>query len=174
MGETSLARRDFIKQTGKAALSFSGALAFGKMINGCATISFKEETPVIYPHVGRHDQKKIQPPDNGCFIGFHPPNFNHYKRWMGVGPKIQIPLYHTMNGPSFPIYTIKDISREGVTPFLYRHIAYDIEDNGFNNLVDNKEFTKNINNYAKDLVKCGIPIFFTTMRNVSMKMRHAR
>jgi len=167
MGETSLARRDFIKQAGKTALSVSGVLAFGNIINGCATLSFKEEGPVIYPHVGRHDQKKIQPPENGCFIGFHPSYFNYYKRHMGVGPKILTPHIYTMRGGTFPKYNFFNISTNGTIPFLFRDIGYDIRDHGFNNLVGNKEFTKKINDYAKVLAKSGIPIFLSTMRELN-------
>ena len=44
-----IGRRDFLKKSGRAALAVGGGLTFNALLSSCATIRFKEETPVIYP-----------------------------------------------------------------------------------------------------------------------------
>jgi hypothetical protein len=60
-------RRDFLKNTGKAALMVGTGLTLDAIVAGCATVGFKETAPVVYPPLKGH---KVQPPELGCLIGF--------------------------------------------------------------------------------------------------------
>jgi len=163
-------RRDFLKKTGQAALAVGSGLTLDALLSSCATIMFKEEPPVIYPHIGQPGQNKVQPPAEGCYIGFHPDNFDFYEQVTGKKPKVVIPSWHTFCGP-FPSDDIKDISSQGAIGHLFKDIWTDAQAYGLKNLVDNKEFTKDITEYAKDIVKCGKPFFVCTMREMNLSSR---
>jgi anaerobic selenocysteine-containing dehydrogenase len=72
-------RREFLKKSGQAALAIGAGLGLEEVLSSCATIvsedkpaaaNIKQKENIIYPPVGKADQKKIQPPENGCLIGF--------------------------------------------------------------------------------------------------------
>jgi hypothetical protein len=72
-------RREFLKKSGQAALAIGAGLTLEEVLSGCATTvsedelattNLKQQENIIYPHVGKADQKKIQPPAEGCYIGF--------------------------------------------------------------------------------------------------------
>jgi hypothetical protein len=109
-------RRDFLKNTGKAALTATAGLTLQEVLSGCATISFKETAPVIYPPLKGH---KIQPPENGCLTGFglrgswvfYERAFGRLPRimaeWAGAGGFIQ----------GFPVRYAEMYAKVGMIPF---------------------------------------------------------
>ena len=62
----NVSRREFLQKSGMAALALGGGLTFSALTEGCATLTFKEEAPVIYPPLKGH---KVQPPQDGCLFG---------------------------------------------------------------------------------------------------------
>jgi len=133
---------------------------------------FEEDAPVIYPRLKGH---KVQPPENGCYIGFHNDTvpeeeiFEHYKNQFDKGPSIIIPRISLLDRRlTFPGHIAKRISSEKAIPFLYKSLM-DIEIlyGGFKNLLSNKKFRENIEDYAKDAVEFGKPFFITTMREMN-------
>jgi hypothetical protein len=176
-----LTRRDFLKRSGRAALGVSGALSLPGLLSGCATIAHKEEEPVIYPPL--RDQK-VQPPEYGCYIGFHSWAINNHIRgtfeWLGErtgkAPKIIIPPYpHMMSNTSkwqrwgdLGTMPLDIIPHHRATPFLYRDITSDLVGIRFENLAGDKVFGRKIEQYAQNLVKLGKPLFFTTMQEMNL------
>lgn len=150
-------------------MAITGGLALEALVSSCTTITFKEEAPVIYPPLKGH---KVQPPENGCYIGFHPFKLrypDYYKRRIGQMPKIFIPYYGRMDSPrpNFLTELVESISDQGAIPFVYIMIDTYIGLHGFKNLVDNKEFREDLTKYARDIVKFGKPIFVCTMHELN-------
>lgn len=104
---------NFFENSLEGKLSFSTQEAEAM---GCAPglIGFKEEPPIIYPPLKGH---KVQPPKEGCLIGFHPGWFEVYQREIGAGPKIIIPYWMAMES-IFPISEVEEVSSQGAIPFV--------------------------------------------------------
>jgi hypothetical protein len=62
----TVSRREFLQKSAQAALALGGGLTFSAFIGGCATLTFKEEAPVIYPPLKGH---KVQPHKDSCMFG---------------------------------------------------------------------------------------------------------
>jgi len=73
----TMSRREFLQKSGMAALALGGGLTFSALTGGCATLTFKEEAPVIYPPLRGH---KVQPPQDGCLFGVRTVYDNTMKR----------------------------------------------------------------------------------------------
>ena len=162
-------RRDFLKKSGQAALAVGGGLMLEALFTSCATTGFTETGPVIYPPLKGH---KVQPPKEGCYIGFHrdfwKPFYESMVEKIGKKPKIMIPsVGMAANSTSFPKWAVKYVASKDAIPFIYRDLSIDILLHGFGDLVDNKEFRKDITKYAKDIVKFSEPIFLCTMRELN-------
>ena len=88
---TRWTRRNFLKGTGMAALAIGTGATLDAMLSGCASTSTelvtKDEAPVVYPPLKGH---KVQPPENGCLVGFH--------RKFGVDPKWVISRFEEKTG----------------------------------------------------------------------------
>ena len=161
-----LSRRDFLKRIGiagtsAATLGPSLLIALGNQ--SCQGLQIKEEGPVIYPPL---NGQKIQPPADGCFIGFHyfrDYDPNYYGKKLGFNPKIAMKLigYHSSIIYQNNIQTIADT---GAYPFYYRPLNEIIFRGNLNDLIHNKEFRKSIEEYAKNIAEMGIPLFISTMR----------
>lgn len=61
-----ICRREFLKKGFYAGLAVVGGLTLSVLNKGCASLAFKEESPVIYPPL---KFRKVQPPKNGCMFG---------------------------------------------------------------------------------------------------------
>ena len=161
-----LTRRDFLKKGSQLALTVGGVLTVESLFNSCTTIALNEKRPLIYPPLKGH---KVQPPQDGCFIGFHPFSENspdYYRKRIGKGPKIFVPDYFFMEiKADFP--SIRGISAQGAIPFVYKILSVDVGLHGFQNLVGNKEFKEGLTKYAKEIVKFGKPIFVNTMHELN-------
>jgi len=177
-----LSRRDFLKKTGQAALSISGGVTLEALLSSCATITFKEQAPVIYPRLKGH---KVQPPENGCFIGFYGGE-GSYSRWgsthqdantyackVGKKPKIMIIDLRYSSSSFFPTRIVEDIAAEAI-PFVYRDLTNDIARCGFRELMNDKCFREGLEEYARDIIEFGRPIFFSTMREMNSSRRDLR
>jgi len=103
----NLSRRDLLKKTGKAALAFGGSLTLDALLSSCATIGFREESPVIYPPLRGH---KIQPPKDGCYFGIGHPGrrggdkvtdiiarIDYYEKNLGKRPSIVNFVYNIVS-----------------------------------------------------------------------------
>lgn len=164
-----ISRREFLKRSGHVALAVGGGLTLEALFTGCVTTHFTEAGPVIYPPLKGH---KVQPPREGCYIGFHHDMWDPYYESMvekiGKKPKIMIPsVGRVSNATSFPRWPVKYAASKGAIAFLYRDLSLDILLHGFGDLVDKKEFRRDITQYAKEIVKFGRPIFICTMRELN-------
>lgn len=165
MGGIMISRRDFLRKCGQAAVTIGGGVTLDAFLGGCATTSFMEKGPVIYPPLKGH---KVQPPEDGCYIGFHRDYWNPFYesmvRKIGGKPKIMvISAGMAVNPTSFPQWAVKYVASKDAIPFVYRDLEIDILLHGFTPLVDNEEFRKGMKKYAEELVIFGEPIFVSTM-----------
>lgn len=164
LGEKPHSRRTFLKVAGLGLVTLLYALSN----QNCATTSVREvrEESVVYPPLPRH---KVQPPKNGCYIGFHSnANLDYYKNLIGKKPKIIIPGSFRMDcRTDFLTELVEAISSHGAIPFVYKTLTIAIPTYGFGNLVGNKEFKKDLMKYARNIVKFGKPIFVCTMRELN-------
>ena len=174
-----LTRRDFLKKVRQLALTVGGVLTLESLLSSCALIVLNEKRPLIYPPLKGH---KVQPPQDGCFIGFHAFNEScpdYYRRQIGKEAKILIYDHFTSEiRRDFPIGSIESISSQLAIPFVYKTLNFEVAYHGFKNLVDNKEFKEDLIKYAKDIVNVGKPFFFCTMPELNISShiwgRHAR
>ncbi len=160
-----ISRRDFLKKCGQAVVTIGGGATLDAFLGGCAPISSVEKVPVIYPPLGGH---KVQPPEDGCYIGFHRDYWNPFDESMvkkiGGTPKIMvISADMAVNPTSFPQRAVTYVTSKDAIPFVHRDLGIDIFLHGFKTLVDNKEFRRGMKKYAKELVIFGKPIFVSTM-----------
>jgi hypothetical protein len=165
--QENLTRRELLKRAGRSALLVSGALSLPYVLSGCATVSHKEEGPVIYPPL---KGQKVQPPESGCYIGFFGAgdDAEYYESQIGMKPKIMVPSFMTVrNARRFPRDTVHKISSAGVIPFIFKELTIDIRNYGFANLTKNSEFREVMKQYAKDVVAFGKPLFVCTMREMN-------
>ena len=179
-------RRDFLRKSTDVGLGLTGLLygvdRFANLFEnslegklslspqeaeamGCAPglLYFKEEPPVIYPPL---KGQKVQPPKEGCLIGFYPGWFEVYQREIGAGPKVIIPYFLAMYN-IFPTSEVEEVSSQGAIPFVYRPLANEARVPGLKNLVNDKTFTTEMIQYAKDAVEYGKPFFICTMRELN-------
>lgn len=191
-----LSKRDFIKTLSKAStgsafgltiLQFlKGAAATGLLIEaarnltGCAAMEIGAEENVIYPSL---PGKKIQPPENGCFFGMHyarPGYFGdiwadtHLESEIGRTPMIVIPPWQAMDsahtgGLFSRKKTVEDLmSSEGTITFINKMIPYYLVGVDFEKVAEDKTFIRDHTEYAREIVKKGRPIFFTTMHEMNV------
>jgi len=124
MAETT--RRNFLKNTAKAAVVAGAGLTLEEILGGCATISFKETAPVIYPPLKGH---KVQPPNDGCLIGFFRPSASfgqpvpygcedYYQDKLGQKPAILVALMQYLPY-FFPGQVSEKWAKKGITPIVY-------------------------------------------------------
>ena len=170
-----LTRRDFLIKGGQATLAIGGGLTLESILNGCATIMLKEESSIIFPPLKGH---KVQPPQDGCFIGFHPAGKGVYKDQIGVEPKIMIPeLYSLITYHNHIMErVVEEISSVGAFPFLYEPLGQYINPphTKFDDLVEDKRFRQVMIQYAKKIVKFGKPLFVCTMREMNSSNANLR
>lgn len=164
-----ISRRDFLKKSGRAALAVGGGFTIDALLGSCATTRSAQEGPVVYPPLKGH---KVKPPEDGCYIGFHReywyPFYESFIEKIGKKPKIMTVSVSMATSPtSFPKGAVRYITSKGAIPFVYRDLGVDILLHGFGDLVENKEFRKNITKYARELVEFGKPIFVCTMRELN-------
>ena len=125
-------RREFLQKS----LLLGGGLTLESMLLSCATIGIghKEDSPVIYPRLRGH---KIQPPENGCLIGF----FRHYRhtnprfpsgvdtdsgrpieyygKEFGRNPAFLVLSHNISIFSRFPKEDAVNAASRGVTPFIF-------------------------------------------------------
>lgn len=134
-----------------------------------------KEPSIVYPVL---KGKKIQAPENGCYIGFYnegsQPTLDDNERRIKFMPtfgkpaKFSIAPLHTQDRAEFPLQYAKMIDLLGSTPYIYSGMnKYIKEFGGFTGLSDNSEFVKVITKYAKDVQGYGKPMLFTTMRELN-------
>jgi len=166
-----ISRREFLRRSAQAALAVGGGLTLEALLSSCVTPHVVEKRPVMYSPLKGH---KVQPPKDGCYIGFHRefwnPFYDSFVEQIGKKPKIMIPsLGKVANSKAFPKWAVKYISSKDAIPLVYRDLSMDILLHGFGDLVDKEEFRRDITKYAKDIVKFGKPIFISTMRELNGK-----
>jgi len=164
-----LSRRQFLKKVSKTGLAVSGYLTFGKTLTGCSSISsnliLSEKSPVIYPPL---PGRKVQPPENGCYIGFEGGTIDIYKKELGVVPKIVMPGNFIMDiRRTFLKEQVEEISSHGAIPLIWREFNFEIAYYGFNNIVGQPEVTKELTTYARAIVDFGKPLFISSMREMN-------
>lgn len=183
-----LNRRRFIRNGCTAILAPSVIKALSPIaaigLAGCAQQEIATPPPsakaaleavAIYPPL---KGKKIQPPENGCYIGFYnegsKPTLEDnerrikFKATFGKPSKFYIAPLHTQDRAEFPLQYAKVIDSLGSVPYIYSGMKFYIKElGGFSNLSNNAEFGKVITKYAKDLKDYGKPILFTTMRELN-------
>ena len=125
-----VSRRDFIKK-GQAVLAVGGGLALEEILSSCATITFKEEAPVIYPPLKGH---KTQPPEYGCFIGIRrevygglniPKGIDTFEKEFSTKPAIWALLgLELLSLEDFPWVGAMLLVKEGVIPLIYPHLGH--------------------------------------------------
>lgn len=165
-------RREAIRKIGKSGMVLSGAVLLEQVLSACGSvkdsISPSQQSPVIYPPLKGH---KVQPPENGCYIGFHsynPSTPDYYKRLIGVGPKIMLPQHQLFEIRRYFIQDqVEGISEQGAIPFVWREFNFEIGYYGFNNIVGQKEVTNDLSKYAQAIVDFGKPIFVSSMREMN-------
>lgn len=157
-----LTRRDFLKksgQAGKSALAIKAAQAIGfgltlEELLGCATISFKEEAPVIYPPLKGH---KVQPVEEGCFFGLRGYALENYLEELGVGPKIYLWESFGPAAGGFEDFLFEKTLKQGSIPFVYL----------LGNLKYLDIFEKDAENLADSTLEYKQPFFITTMHEMN-------
>jgi len=187
-------RRDFVKNSGIVGvvgatspilkpLVTTGLAIFAGLEailnSNCASIVLNEKRPIIYPTLKGH---KLQPPKDGCFVGFHPFNENYPDYYMNqIGKEAKILTYDYFTSEirrDFPMNYVESVSSQSSIPFVYKSLNFEVAYHGFKNLVDNKEFKEDLTKYAKDIVNVGKPFFFCTMPELNIYShiwgRHAR
>jgi len=171
MGEAALTRRDFIKQTGKAALSVSGALVLGNILDGCAGTSIIESAEDV-AKIKWDANPAIPVPQNGCYIGWHhqlsvAPYYSfaieseekllnewHYE-FFDQYPAVHSAFEKTPSGEDFPTYSCQGMYNKGVIPLLRYYFKPDWEN------VANGKYDKIIEKFALGAKKFGKPFFIT-------------
>jgi len=165
MINVNLSRRDFLRKTGQAALVLVSVGTLDTIFNGCATITFEEQAPVIYPPL---DGQKIQPPHNGCYIGFSKwPQPTDIERFGKIAKIYVEQLQAALSKLTFPKDFVEMLYRYRGYPFIYKTMFHSHRYGGFENILNSKEFTKDIERYAKGAVSCGKPFFISTMREMN-------
>jgi hypothetical protein len=156
-------------------LAIGGGLTLEVLLSSCTTIAFKEEAPVIYPLLKSH---KVQPPEKGCFIGmggeagsmarWRGTDFDadHYKTILGIKPKITFIQWAYTSSSFFPAEKSNEIA-SGEIPYICRVLQDDIKKYGWGDMVKNKWSRKDLEEYAKDIVKFGKSIFISTMHEMN-------
>jgi len=125
----SLTRRDLLIKGGKAALAVGAGLSLDPVLSGCATIGPNETAPVIYPPLRGH---KIQPPKDGCMIGFRYLTIEtrrivkSYGEKLGQKPSIFILHWSYKIFSNFPMLSAVEAAIEGVTPFIFVIVSSDL------------------------------------------------
>jgi len=169
-------RREFLKKSGQAALAIGAGLTLEEVLSGCATTvsqdepaatNLKQQENIIYPHVGKADQKKIQPPEHGCLVGFrsrkvHEPLENK----LGRKPSIEVLCEDfTSTSRIFPTKWAENPERQGVTLFVYMNIGCQ----GLTDFLKGKE-DKDIEVFAEGAAEYGEKngsFFITTMAEMN-------
>ena len=124
-----LTRRDLLINGVKAASAVCAGLSLNSVLGGCATTDFKETAPVTYPLLRGH---KIQPPKNGCMIGFRchaiePKRIiESYVKKLGQKPSIFILPGSNKIFSEFPMFSAVESAIEGVTPFIFLRASSNI------------------------------------------------
>ena len=182
--EEILTRREFFRKSVKTALTV-GALYNLSALMGCGGLSLKEEAPIIYPPLKGH---KVQPPRDGCFIGFHGSwdrgtvkkldykdvsyIMSLYKEHLG-----HIPAFWTQRVDSaelritysYPSTFMANTHEQGIMPFLIYSVGPAVrEHGGFEKLIDNISFIDLTRRYARRLAEHKIPCFIMTMREINL------
>ena len=179
-----MTRRNFLKKSiHSTAFITAGSFLFGSLITSCAQILFKEEGPINYPKL---PGKKVQPSEQGCYIGIHHQDnadyfkyadFGWIKAQLGKGPAILVPPYSRMEATGtadwlrwFHKVNLPEdfIGDSRAIPHIYRIInARDLIGIKLKDLAGDKVFGRNIEEYAKNITKLGRPMFFTTFHELN-------
>jgi len=183
-----ITRRDLIKNT-STFIAYSSIAGLSGLINGCATPFTSHIDPEIveYPRLKEH---KIQPLKNGCYIGFmgcwerKPSDWNPgksidsyyklstYKDNIGHYPAIltRDPIYSFMS-LQFPYGFVTGSRDIDFIPLLYYSVKPAIKEHGsLKNLLDNKKFISDTENYAKKITLLEKPMFVCTMMELNLGM----
>jgi hypothetical protein len=169
----SLTRRDLLKKSGILAIALGSGLTLDSLLSSCATIDFKETAPVIYPPLRGH---KIQPPQNGCMMGFRYISsetrhiIESYGKKTGQIPSIFILHWAYKMSSSFPMFSAAVAANEGVTPFIFFKTIWDL------NEIINKKHDHEIANFAKEATRFGEKyggFIINTMWEMNINGKHA-
>lgn len=181
----NVSRREFLQKSAQATLALGGGLAFSALTGGCATVTLKEEAPVIYPPLTGH---KVQPPQEGCLFGFYKSRrdlgcfhryardayvihvINHYEQQLGKRPSV-IVLLEGITTLAFPIEEAIGAAKKGVIPLLYT----DIRPMELKEIVMG-EHNQRIQRFAEEAAQFGQVFggfFFTPMFEVNINRRNS-
>jgi len=158
----TISRRELFKESGKAALALGGGFTLDAIVTGCATVGFKETGPVIYPPLKDH---KVQPPENGCLVGFYKYLFSdsRYEEKIGKNPSI-FALFH-YSSMVWGFFSIdegpKRYAEKGSIPLIYAGT----NDSKLKDIINGKE-DRFIKRFARDAATFGEQhggFFITTM-----------
>jgi hypothetical protein len=161
-----IGRREFLKGTGTAAIGIAG------LLSGCATMSFKEQGPVIYPPA---EGSKIQSPSNGCLIGFsnaHSSDETGYYE-INLGKKPAIFAFFSrgsLSDGNFPRQAY-GVAEKGIIPLVYTSIGETkLED------MTKGKIDTNLEIFASDAAKFGKRnggFIFTPMFEMNIPREHS-
>jgi hypothetical protein len=175
-----ITRRDFLKKSAQAGFAVGGGLTLDAIVSGCASPGPKEKSvaapstqpeTIVYPPLKGH---KIQPPDNGCLVGFRRVFVNNpgqdledkisyyanfYEKQLGQKPyalifKEGVSLARDLNPQWFTPLTNKNIK-----PFIVAKTIIDYPDKPPVQLklkdIVNKKHDDNIENFATKAAQFG-------------------
>jgi len=165
-------RRDFLKNFGQAALAAGGALTLESLLSGCAHISSEEEAPPVCPPLKGN---KVQPPENGCMVGFYYPAFvskrilELYEERLGKLPSIFIFYWGRQTFVYFPMVSFVEAARKGVTPFMYVQTMSSLDE------IAKGKHDQQIGRFAEEAIKYGEEyggFFINTMWEMNIEAKY--
>jgi len=108
-------RREFLR-AGVGLAAVAGGLG---TICGCATTETAKGMTLVYPPL---PYNKIQPPQEGCFIGFFSMyGITHLEKALSAKPSIFIAASKLYN--KFPMVQVIEVAKRGIVPYLHVDIA---------------------------------------------------
>lgn len=116
----TMTRREFLK----TGVGFAAVASGFEMVGGCATTEAPRLTTLVYPPLDDH---KIQPPQEGCLVGFYSTKvreygINYLEKALSAKPSIIIVggsmLYH-----KFPMEQATMLAKAGIVPYVHSDIA---------------------------------------------------
>ena len=123
-----MTRREFVK-AGAGLVAVASGL---ELITGCATTESPKLTTLVYPQL---PYNKIQPPQEGCLVGFFKePDASLYRitnveigityieKALGAKPYIySLPWSRLYSG--FPIPQAIEVAKKGIVPYVYAALS---------------------------------------------------
>jgi hypothetical protein len=174
-----MARREFLKAGLRLVIVTTGL----KMIGGCATTEAPQVTTLVYPPLPYH---KVQPPKEGCLIGFFEapdPSFygannveigiTYIEKFISTKPSIySLVLARLYSG--FPMPQGIEVAKKNIVPYVYAALSSHLSPIGIAGFgpkeIAQGQVDGTILSFAQDAAKFGIEhggFLFTTMEEMN-------